>query len=333
MSLNNTIMENSVWLTVTTKRGSAQFHLCEMRRTLLLLAALMLCFVMVSGYLLWHKSQSELFELASAHKALNDRYALAVESKQDIALELEELNSAYIDQLHRPSIELVQLIDSLDSIRKLSSDNDAAEGVVSIEAQYQKLAVQMGLSPEAVAQRDNGLIAAAYERLNLLYGIPNGMPMKEYKMSDGFGERIHPLRKSKAKHKGVDLKAPKGTPVYAPANGVVSRASTNGTFGKLLILEHGYGFKTKYAHLSEFAVKSGTPVQKGTLIGYVGSTGASLGNHLHYEVHYLNSAVDPKHFMDWGLHNYESLFAQVKDVPWESLRSLHPLKRLQIAQR
>lgn len=97
--------------------------------------------------------------------------------------------------------------------------------------------------------------------------------------------RRHPILNTIRAHRGTDYAAPKGTPVVATADGRVTFAATNGSFGKLVVLQHGDRFETKYAHLNDFArgIKAGTRVSQGQVIGYVGSTGSATGPHLHYE--------------------------------------------------
>ena len=123
--------------------------------------------------------------------------------------------------------------------------------------------------------------------------IPSGKPCTYTRISSPFGERIHPVYGKKSFHKGVDLASPNGTPIYATADGVVAFAGVCNGYGNFIKLNHQNGYKTGYAHMSKMAVVSGAKVKKGDLIGYVGSTGTSTGNHLHYEVYYNDQLTDP----------------------------------------
>lgn len=123
--------------------------------------------------------------------------------------------------------------------------------------------------------------------------VPNGTPTKYIRISSPFGTRTHPITGKRHTHKGIDLAAPKMTPVYASADGKVTYAKRNGGYGNFIKINHGNGYKTAYAHLHKIEVKAGTSVQKGDLIGYVGSTGCSTGNHLHYEIYYKDRLIDP----------------------------------------
>ena len=94
-------------------------------------------------------------------------------------------------------------------------------------------------------------------------------------------------------HPGLDISADRGTEVRAPADGVVEAAGLNGNYGKSIVLAHGYGLSTRFGHLSSYVVRSGQPVKRGDLIGYVGSTGRATSSHLHYEVLLNGSPINP----------------------------------------
>ncbi len=119
-------------------------------------------------------------------------------------------------------------------------------------------------------------------------------PINGARLSSSFGPRRHPISGYNRMHKGTDFAAPTGTPVYAAGHGTVERASRNGGYGNYVRIRHANGYKTAYAHLSRYGpgIRSGKRVRQGDIIGYVGSTGASTGPHLHYEVHVNGRAVN-----------------------------------------
>jgi murein DD-endopeptidase MepM/ murein hydrolase activator NlpD len=127
--------------------------------------------------------------------------------------------------------------------------------------------------------------------------IPSRMPLEDARMSSGFGMRTHPVMGGRRNHHGIDLAAPTGTPVYATADGIVSRADWFSSYGLYISIEHGGEMQTRYAHLSRLAVADGQRVRKGEIIGYVGSTGRSTGPHLHYEVRIAGAPVNPVPYM------------------------------------
>ncbi|MGD9638980.1 MAG: peptidoglycan DD-metalloendopeptidase family protein [Alphaproteobacteria bacterium] len=132
---------------------------------------------------------------------------------------------------------------------------------------------------------------------NLQEKIPLGKPVKSIKVTSGFGYRIDPFNGKRARHEGVDLAGHEGENIYARANGKVSRAGPWGWYGNIVEIDHGLGFKTRYAHLSEIDVKKGDYVTTQQVIGKMGSTGRSTGNHLHYEVRIKNNPVNPIDFI------------------------------------
>lgn len=127
--------------------------------------------------------------------------------------------------------------------------------------------------------------------------VPSRMPLESARLSSNYGMRTHPVLGGRRNHAGIDLAAPTGTPVYATADGYVSKAERFSSYGNYIQIEHGGELQTRYAHLSGYAIKAGEMVTKGQLIGYVGSTGRSTGPHLHYEVRVAGEAVDPQPYL------------------------------------
>ena len=128
--------------------------------------------------------------------------------------------------------------------------------------------------------------------------VPSEKPVKMAAFTSGYGTRSDPFNGSVARHMGIDLAGPIGTPIYATADGVVSASGyNNGGYGNLIKLDHGRGVETRYGHLSAMLVADGQRVARGQLIGRMGSTGRSTGSHLHYEVRIEGKAVNPIPFM------------------------------------
>ena len=124
--------------------------------------------------------------------------------------------------------------------------------------------------------------------------VPSDKPVKTAEFTSGYGIRSDPFRGGAARHAGIDLAAPIGTPIYATADGTVGEAGyNNGGYGNLIKVDHGRGIETRYAHLSAILVSPGQRVTRGQMIGRMGSTGRSTGSHLHYEVRIDGRAVNP----------------------------------------
>lgn len=131
----------------------------------------------------------------------------------------------------------------------------------------------------------------------LYSSIPALLPMNG-RVSDSFGMRMHPILKVRRLHPGLDIVANVGTPVYSPGSGVVTFAGRRGGYGLTLEIDHGFGYKTLYAHLSKINVKRGQKVTRGDHIAESGNSGKlSTGPHLHYEVRHNGIALNPKNFM------------------------------------
>jgi hypothetical protein len=144
------------------------------------------------------------------------------------------------------------------------------------------------------------LIILAKKKEEMLSCIPAILPISNKDLTrtaSGFGLRIHPIYKISMFHYGMDFTAPMGTDVYATGDGVVEAIITDQRgYGKHIIINHGFGYKTVYAHLQGFNVRPHQKIKRGDVIGYVGSTGLSLAPHLHYEVHLNDTPIDPANF-------------------------------------
>ena len=134
----------------------------------------------------------------------------------------------------------------------------------------------------------------------MLASIPAIQPVtnKELKrLSSGYGRRIDPYYKKPKFHYGVDFSAPQGTPIYATGNGTVKKTKKSRRgFGNHIVIDHGYGYESLYAHMQKYTVRRGQKVKRGDLIGYVGNSGKSTAPHLHYEVHKNGTKVNPAYY-------------------------------------
>ncbi|MCB1051324.1 MAG: M23 family metallopeptidase [Acidobacteria bacterium] len=147
-------------------------------------------------------------------------------------------------------------------------------------------------SSQLLEARIDSLDEAYKQKSELLDSTPSILPARGW-LSSGFSHRVDPFTRKRAFHSGLDISAPIGTPVYAPASGVVTVQGLQGGFGNTIVISHGNGLETRYGHLSRFNTAKGRKVKRGDLIGYVGNTGRSTGPHLHFEIHKDGQAVDP----------------------------------------
>ncbi|MFQ4139323.1 M23 family metallopeptidase [Nodosilinea sp. PGN35] len=138
--------------------------------------------------------------------------------------------------------------------------------------------------------------------------FPSGKPLAgEPSISSEFGLRPNPFGlRGYEMHEGVDFAGPVGKPILATAEGVVVRADYNGGYGNHVKIDHGYSYETLYAHLSDLEVKIGDRVQRGDVVGYLGSTGRSSGPHLHYSIYRNGQAVNPRYYLKLAETNQET---------------------------
>tara|TARA_B110000977_G_scaffold179903_1_gene238971 strand:- start:5340 stop:6311 length:972 start_codon:yes stop_codon:yes gene_type:complete len=157
------------------------------------------------------------------------------------------------------------------------------------------------------------VLELAQNKEDMLAHIPAIQPVANKnlkRMASGFGNRIHPVYKTKKMHWGMDFSAPKGTEVYATGDGVIEKVKRSKRgYGNQVRINHNFGYKTFYAHLNKYIVKKGQEVKRGDLIGYVGSTGTSTAPHLHYEVIKNNRKVNPVnyYFNDLSPEEYDKM--------------------------
>lgn len=157
------------------------------------------------------------------------------------------------------------------------------------------------------------LAKLAKEKEDMLRSVPAIQPISNRdlkRIASGYGMRIHPIYRVARYHEGIDFTAPTGTEIYATGDGRVKEVKRLRTgFGNHIIIDHGFGYETIYAHLNEFNVRRGQQVKRGEVIGFVGSTGLSTAPHLHYEVKLNGRNVDPAHyfFNDLTPEEYQKL--------------------------
>lgn len=177
--------------------------------------------------------------------------------------------------------------------KKEVAEKDKNRVVEGVQLQEVKLQVNEKEQKKEQKEDEEEKPIFSYTEQGIKSNIPSGKPTEYTRISSPFGTRIHPITRKKHTHKGIDMAAPRMTPIYATADATVTFAAYNGGYGNFVKLNHENGYKTAYAHMHKIAVKNGDKIKKGDLVGYVGTTGSSTGNHLHYEVYYKDQLVDP----------------------------------------
>ena len=184
-----------------------------------------------------------------------------------------------------------------------------SELVVEITKKADKLSKQLYIQSKSFDE----VIDLAKNKADMLASIPAIQPIANKdlgRVASGYGYRIHPIYKTRKLHTGMDFTAPQGTPIYATGDGKIAkvRRSRKG-YGNHVIIDHGYGYQTLYAHMKKYIVYRGQKVKRGEIIGYVGSTGTSVAPHLHYEVMKNKRKINPVNYYynDLSPEEYEKM--------------------------
>jgi murein DD-endopeptidase MepM/ murein hydrolase activator NlpD len=233
---------------------------------------------------------------------------------ETIALRME--NDSYRDATGQLASQITALQGAVDEIGlRAAVDPDAGAAMQKLPNGVKSRAMGGGTGSGAVPLFDGAfgadhpfgvmrdILGAIEDRLNsvrwgverrqaLAAATPSIWPVTGW-LSSPYGGRRDPFTGGTDFHPGLDISAPQGHPVLAPADGVVSSASISGNYGNLVVLDHGFGILTKYGHLSRFGVMNGQTVRRGDVIGYVGSTGRSTSPHLHYEIWINGKLTNP----------------------------------------
>jgi len=171
--------------------------------------------------------------------------------------------------------------------RASSSDNPRV-----LSSRLDKLSVAANRQEQSLQE----LTEYFQDQKSLLASVPSVWPARGWVTSD-FGQRLDPYTADRMMHAGMDIAAEPGKPIYAPSNGTVTFAGPEGNYGNVIVLDHGYGIKTRFGHLAEMLVKPGDRVKRGEQVGSVGNTGRSTGPHVHYEVRVNGIPQNPRQFL------------------------------------
>jgi len=237
----------------------------------------------------------EIENLKIRYEVLEKRMALA----QDVLVNIEERdNNLYRVFFNSSPIPTEQRRAGLGGINRYD-EFDGYNNSELIKNASQKMDV---LLKSLVVQSKSldEIIKLAKDKEKLLAAIPAIQPVKNEdltRMASGFGYRNDPFTKIRKFHYGMDFTAKTGTPIFATGDGTVIKADNSlSGYGNLIIINHGFGYKSFYAHMSKFKARNGQKVKRGDIIGYVGSTGRSEAPHLHYEVHKDGQPINPINF-------------------------------------
>lgn len=236
----------------------------------------------------------------------------------EITSQRKQINK-FADEINYLKTKLVELNDFEKKIRIIANiekdDNqDSLFGVggsipedldteVSLTEKHNSLLREMHEQTKQLKLASTGqeegfgfLLKHLEDQRNLLASTPAIRPVKGW-MSSKFGYRKSPFTGLREFHKGLDIATRKGTPIIATADGIITFVGVKGLMGRMVVIDHGHGMVTRYAHLEKALKKSGESVKRGDTIGLVGNTGRSTGSHVHYEVHLNGIPVNPEKYI------------------------------------
>lgn len=244
----------------------------------------------VSSYARMLRKVAHYNELRIEKDQLKDRYSRLEQVAKERDIQVASLGSlaSEVSALYGLKSDPAMVVASTEHIQDSQVDSSldqlyalkdtALTGAASV-------GISMGLTKNSTT--------ADWLRAN---AVPNLWPV-EGQITGSFGERIDPFNGEGAFHSGVDISAMVGSPVLAPADGVVTFADFLGGYGRAVMVNHGHGISTRYGHLASFAVVPGQSIHRGDTIGYVGLSGRSTGPHLHYEVRINDTPVNPYKYL------------------------------------
>jgi murein DD-endopeptidase MepM/ murein hydrolase activator NlpD len=216
------------------------------------------------------------------------------------------------------------ILDAEPSNRELDKTALEEQYAVYAASSNSEMLNQLQINMDILTQRTQNQLNSykelwklAQEKDSILASIPAISPVKNPMVISGFGMRYHPVYKILKMHTGIDIIGKHGTPIYATADGVViEQADGYSGYGIVVFINHGRGYKTAYAHLSKKTVKIGQKIKRGDVIGYMGSTGLSVGTHLHYEVFKKDEHVNPIHYFfgDLTPEEYNAILEKASEV-------------------
>ena len=297
----------------------------SMRSRLLTYLRNMLYFVLlgVAGYfvtLLLLGTPESAEDLRTENARLQSQYTVLAQ-RFDEAMEVMEDIRQRDDNLYRvmfmtePVSDAVRNADYAGTNRyEEFEDLDNAELVIATTQKMDALSRQLYIQSKSFDE----VVDFYKNHEDMLRHLPAIQPVanKDLKrMASGYGYRIHPIYQTRIFHEGMDFSCDIGTPVYATADGVVKKARRESGYGYIIVIDHGYGYETRYAHLKSFNVKQGQRVQRGQTIALSGNSGRSTGPHLHYEVLQRGRHVNPAnyYFMDLDAEQYDEMIRMAEN--------------------
>jgi len=298
-----------------SKSGTSSYHLSDnkIRQKIITVMSLSVLSIMLlgigTGYLLFNHKAETSSEIKNIQSLVNQEQDGIQKFKSDVNRELDSL-ALQIGGLYAQSMRINALGDRLTTVAKLqdsefdfntepgiggagleltnkeNTSQDLFASLYSIKANFQQQEEQLGLLSALLNEKDLD------QQIK-----PSGKPIRKGWISSSYGSRVDPFTGKQAFHSGVDFSGKHEAIIQAVADGVVIWAGTRGNYGKLVEIDHGSGFVTRYAHMSEVSVSIGQKIEKAQAIGIMGKTGRATSAHLHFEVLKKGHKVNPWPFL------------------------------------
>ncbi len=293
-------MKNRLIITISDVKGTKSYNIHQLFRKFFIIISISIIALLLGSFLFISYLSLQVDQVKQS-KDIQESQLKVLKEKENKLVSQNKLYS-------------MQIKSKVEDIEELSSKLDEIHTIIGIEDDDTK---------EEITKKTLDTINDNKKKyaLNL---IPNGKPIDNMRYSSGYGYRINPITKKRQFHRGLDIAAPRKTPIRATADGIVTHVQSRniGDYGRVVKVQHNYGFKTVFAHMYKTYVNVGDIVKKGQILGLVGSSGRSTAPHLHYEVRYANKVLSPKRFIDWNLKNFEEIFKKERKIEWESLINL-----------
>ena len=208
-------------------------------------------------------------------------------------------DNIYRTVLESEPIPLSMRLAGFGGINRYESLDGYANSGLLIETSKHVDKILMQLYIQSLSYDELIIKAKSKEEMAVCRPAIQPVSNKELKyVASGYGMRTHPVSRVRKFHEGIDFAAPIGSDIYSTGDGIVTKAEYSGGYGLTVVVDHGFGYKTLYAHMSKVSVVKGSAVKRGQIIGSIGNTGTSTGPHLHYEVHKNNKTVNPVEYFN-----------------------------------
>lgn len=265
-------------------------------RTIIIAASVLI--LLIIGSITGITFLTKTVQLSSKNKQLDAQLAETMSALDNAQADRFQLVSSYEEDIAKLEEDRENLLEG--SINRLDEKSRVIEKVmdhIGVEVAVEEDPDHSGGPYIALDERyGDKLIIKAERYLEVLNKIPLGRPVPG-RISSKYGPRKDPMKKKSAFHPGIDFRGHTGDDVISTADAIVKTSTSNSVLGKHIILSHGNGYETIFAHLHRRLVKKGDVVQRGQVIGHIGNTGRSTGSHLHYGIRYNKRSIDPMKYL------------------------------------